>query len=378
MTDFNDVTRNFTDGLNQITKYTPGFVTSLQSADKTFRQRKDTLVRDDGSHISFAGQGANAFGTCVENNIARTQPFQDHWNTLAENTSNLLSQFNYSNDTANTALNNPPLGDLGGWVAAEKPYSSPKGGVYTKEEAWNEMREAALKGCDMNTVMNSYQGQAYFLRQLDYAQQDILSDITTQHNRRVSQFKDPNSKEAEAEAQNYKDAQTDLQGLHDLLSRAITTWFHDMMPMIYDYGQGIQNNKVTVPQYVPLGTYTSHTSPVHILGTTAQQTIYSGWTKWNPSNGSVKYVIGGGQEVWGNKQKGFTLGGEVDGPSVNLQAGNVSAVSGTVNAGFNIGGGNIGVNVTAGAIAGAGLTFKDGIQFSMPFLSGGLTWGPAK
>ena len=103
----------------------------------------------------------------------------------------------------------------------------------------------------MNTVMNPHQGQTYFLRQLDDERQNILADITTQHNRRMSQFKDPNSKEAEAEIQNYKDAQTDLNGLHDTLSRAITNWFNAMMPVLSDYQQGIQNNKVMVPQYIP-------------------------------------------------------------------------------------------------------------------------------
>lgn len=394
MTNFDDVTRNFTDGLNQISTYIPTFVTHLQDADKTFRQRKEYLMGHDSDKISFAGKGATAFATCVENNIARTKTPVDHWNTLAENTSNLLTQFTYSNNEANPRLSSPFGPPLGSVVAAAKPYYTPTGAIYTPEEAWNEMREAALKGSDMNTVMDQNKGLTYILRKLDDARQNILADIKTQHTNRMNQL-DPNNPQAKAEPENYTDAQASVNGFHDQLSGVITKWFNEMTPMLARYEQGIQDNEVSVPRYTPPPAL--HTRTISFPKYNEKDIIYSGTITngnfapvWDPNKGNAgiytngRMVLTGRQGVTGN----VTFGAEIDGPSGDLQlgehngqfglTGDISALSVTANAGLNVAGGNLSVSGTVQAGVGLGISFKDGVQVNLPFFQGGVTFGPAK
>jgi hypothetical protein len=405
MTDFDDVTRNFTDGLSHITQYIPQLIDELQGkdyGDTAFRNYKNNLLMgSDRQKVSFAGKGANAFGTCVENNITHAQPFQDNWNTLVENSSNLLTQFHYNNDIANTVLNNPPVPvdvPVGSRVAVARPYhNTSTAATYTTEEVWTEMREAAMKGSDMNTVMDTQKGKTYFLRQLDNARQDILADIQTQHTSRMNQFKDPNEPDVKAEPENYKDAQTDVNGLHDQLSGAITNWFDAMMPMLSDYQQGIQNNKVTVPRYMPPPTL--HTKTITFPRYNEKDILYSGTIgsgslapTWDPDTIGIyangRYVITGRQGVAGNNQFGLTGGAEIDGPSGNLLLGKrnnqyglnagASAGSVTANVGVNIAGVNVSLNGAVNAGMGFGLSFKNGFQGNFLILSGGFTVGPAK
>lgn len=376
MTDFNDVTHTFVDSLNQIVQYItpdPGLVKTFQNANTTFRAHKDKLTNVDGSKISFGGRGAKAFEDCVDHNIARAKPFEDHWNTLAENTTNLLAWFTFCNDEANLSLvaASPPgsLQNLEDWAAALLQYKDPNGNPYNFITVRSELQEAALKGTDMNTVMDK--GKVQFLRNLDGGRDQILANLNTQHNSLAFQQNAQGNKLDETTT--YTQAQQAVNGIHDEMGSIITNWFNQMTPVLADYEKGIQNNTLTVS--ISPGQYTSQTKTYHKLGITDQHTSSSGWTGWNPTTGG-KYVIAGKQDVFGDKNRGFVFGTELDGPSASPQ-GSASLVSVTVNIGVDIAGQYYGTNDTLQLGGGLSVSQGKGIQVNFPFYKGGFTFGGA-
>ena len=396
MTDFNDVTRTFTEGLDQIAKYIPQFIAHLQAGDKAFRQHKDDLTGQGHSiQIHFYGMGASAFAASVEHNIARVKSFVDDWNTLAKNSADLLAQITRFNNEANSKLYE--LAPSATYLPLEQ-YNDPAGMPYTAWTIWREMGEAALKSSDMNTVMD--QGELYFTDKLDTLEQDIIANITTQHNRKMNQFKSLSDPNANTEELYYIQARDCVNALRLKLSDVIITWFREITPLLRDYDRGMSTNKVLVPAYTPPGT--QYIIPMqgklwgipyhgkYVFGPTGSA------TPWDPSkgnegvSGNVKMVFSGLNDfVLGNDQWGLTGGGEIDGPSFDYLAGktqdgtgakiDAGLLSGNVNVGLNIAGANVGVTASAGIQVGFGVTLKkDALQVNVPFYSYGFTWGQAK
>ncbi len=384
MTDFNDVTHTFTDGLDQISAYIPKLVELQQAGDKTFLQRKDDLT---GYEISFSGSGAKAFVNTVNHNVAHTKSFDDNWNTFSQSSSNLSAQIKQSNDEANPKLSNIRIPSVEETQSFEH-YSYPDGVTYTIGTIWQDMQEAALKSSDMNTVMDK--GLTHFTNLLDTQKQNTLNDIKTQHTRRMSQFKDPNGTDANAELTYYTLATRGVNSIHDALSGIITIWFHEITPILRDYSQGISSNKLLVPATLPpLSAGRTYNEPWgKFTYTTGPSGSFTPWA-WDPKNGNLgvsgngKVVIEGYQ--WA-RNDGWAGGLEIDGPSGDIELGqqkgawganaNLSIASVTGSITKNIAGANVTLSGTVQAGVGIGLHVS-GKKFTATFLcfSASFTWG---
>ena len=402
MTDTNDVTRTFTDGLKQIVDYIPKLVNKLGDGDKTFREQKDELTR---YKPSFEGMGARAFALAVETNIKTGAGYHPMVDALSQNSSHLLTQITRSNDEANLKMSD---------TLKAARVESGQGLEHYGYSVWStltEMRDAALQSSDMNMVMDK--GPGYFIGKLDAKKQDILNDIAAQHLRKMSQFQDPKGADADSEKLLYTLAQRGVEEVQSYLEDAITTWVKEITGLLDSYRQGILDNKVTVAGYTPPGLQYTKVTYSHLYGIPwlplQKDTFTSGPTgsvgpsgdpgnlfTWDPQNGNFgifadgKLVLYKKEEVIGNSTFGFTNGDEFDGPSGNVQLGfqngspssesaGVSLGSASRSLGLNIAGANISATATASLSLQAGISLdKKGLEVKVPFSSFAVSFGQAK
>jgi len=407
MTDMNDVTRTFTDGLKQIVDYIPKLVNQLGDGDKAFRAQKDDITR---YNPSFEGMGARAFARAVEANINAGRGYHPMVDALYQNSSNLLTQITHSNDEAHPKLMNM------GYIYQEGEQALEYYG-YVRGNAFTDLREAALKSSDMNTVMD--QGPGGLIGKLEAKKQDIYNDITAQHNRKISQLQDPNGTDAQKEDLFYSYAKKGLDRYYQHLNEAISTWLKEITGLLASYNQGVLENKVTVGAYNPPGTTVTYDHLFGIPWLPLKETRITGPSgslgpsgdpgqlfTWDPQKGNMG-IFANGKVVFSDDEKvlgigndpnafGITYGDEKDVVSGNLQAGfqnnqlvgggSASLFSETKSVGLNIAGGNISLSATSGLNIQAGQTFElngeKGVDIKFPimfpFLSGGLSFGPAK
>lgn len=249
MTTFDDVTRLFVDGLNQINSFLPKVITKFQHADTRFGGQAEDLT--DGYDVEFSGMGALTFTQAVGNNVQIASTLEEKLNEFVMASDHTNKQIQSFNSNYGGQINDfiPPSA---GMVEGVEYYN------LSIQDVISQLRDGTLASYyDIGGAMEL--GKAYMLGQLDQAKEGVWSYIQYQSSQNMSGYLDTYNKlkkrpggdspaspykqmhdqQVQDENNRLQEAKIQLDQIYNNEHDAFTGWFNSVTGQIATYNDEI-------------------------------------------------------------------------------------------------------------------------------------------